>query len=108
MAWPRGELSRLSVGNTACNAHLRSGRIMNSFREDREPKSSTSFPIPASDLICDLSVTETIIHRTRREGGNAENKPLSNAEAWFEAAVNGIVGICEGFLVCSFLKWGSC
>lgn len=82
MVWPKGELSQLSVGNTACNVHLRSARIMNSFREEREPKSSTYFLVPASDLICDLSVTEMTIHRTRREGGNAENKPLSEAEAW--------------------------
>lgn len=82
MVWPKGELSQLSVGNTACNVHLRSARIMNSFREEREPKSSTYFLVPASDLICDLSVTEMTIHRTRRERGNAENKPLSEAEAW--------------------------
>lgn len=82
MVWPKGELSRLSVGNAACNVHLRSVRIMNSFREEREPKSSTYFLVPASDLICDLFATEMTIHRTRRDGDNAENKPLSKAEAW--------------------------
>lgn len=108
MVWPKGELSQLSVGNTACNVHLRSARIMNSFREEREPKSSTYFLVPASDLICDLSVTKW---QFTELGGNGATLKISHwvkQRLGFAAAVNGIIRICEGLLVCSFLKWGSC